>query len=475
MPARQFFTVTVPAVFCLLGWCGQGIGAPLWLASFLSNNTSKPDGNASSPQLEELTGPDAASAQLEELTGPYFVVFFASLAFNFLYWPLIAAPLWRGSLAIEIRYACSRRGALKLFAIGLCNGANGLLRLYASSTHRVPGALQPILAQATLFFTVLGSSLCLGKTYGCRQLAAVGLVLIGIAVSLLPTFVALAEGDPAATALQSGPAWPFVFVLSCVPLAAMNILQESVFDDLPRFSVPFLLAVTSLLQFLFVASSFWTDIIAGFGASGDLRSFITHMTYGFGCFFHAPAAENPERCALCAPLGVTYFAAYVASYFFGGLLVRGSSANFQSLLVNLASALCIYFWIAFPRINTWSSGKSYSTFEIVATSAAVGPIALGTFLFRYFEPPSSRQAALDLENDPALLDGFPSDVRSDAARERADGGASGEMPKSCVRNRGASEDAWASRMTSLQAQLLEPNAANIQQPAAADRAVPPSS
>ena len=85
MPARPFFSVTVPAFFCLLGWCGQGIGAPLWLASFLSNNASAPD------------AANAASAQLEELTGPYFVVFFASLAFNFLYWPLIAAPLWRGA------------------------------------------------------------------------------------------------------------------------------------------------------------------------------------------------------------------------------------------------------------------------------------------------------------------------------------------------------------------------------------------
>ena len=172
----------VAAICCLLGWVGQSVGAPLWLATFISR-----DGRM--------------------LTGPYFVrirysiplavclarlqpsgrsrrasqvVFFASLSFNFLYWPMVVGPLVGGRLRKECLYARTQRGALKLLGVGVCNGTNGLLLLYASSTSRVPGALQPILQQATLLFTVVGSTVFLNKRYGAKQLGAVFLVAVGI-------------------------------------------------------------------------------------------------------------------------------------------------------------------------------------------------------------------------------------------------------------------------------------------------------
>ena len=42
--------------------------------------------------------------------------------------------------------------------------------------------------------------------------------------------------------------WAFVLALSCAPNAAMNLVQESVFDDVPTFSLPLLLALTSAWQ-----------------------------------------------------------------------------------------------------------------------------------------------------------------------------------------------------------------------------------
>jgi hypothetical protein len=224
---------------------------------------------------------------------------------------------------------------------------------------------------------------------------------------LLPIFRALARGNPSETALQSGPLWPLVFVLSCAPAAGMNLVQETIFDDVPTFSVPFLLALTSAVQFGFVAACIWTDAVPHFGASGSLHALGEHLAYGFECFFSPDNSDNPRRCHLCAPIGLLFLASYAASYFFGSRVVRASSANFQSLLVNLASALCIYFWIALPAVNRWSDGKTYTPFEVACTSSALLPIVAGTMLFRHFEPPTEREAACADNLPLAVQDELP--------------------------------------------------------------------
>ena len=94
-----------------------------------------------------------------------------------MYWPLVAVVAFDrreastgARLSAEIAYLRTRRGVVKILAIGVCNSLNGLLQVYASSTTRVPGALQPILLQSTLLFTVVGSKLFLRKAYSKGQL-----------------------------------------------------------------------------------------------------------------------------------------------------------------------------------------------------------------------------------------------------------------------------------------------------------------
>ena len=56
--------LAVYSFLTLLGWIGQGVGVPLFLATFIDA-----DGNFT--------------------TGPYFVVLFCSIVFNFVYLSLI--------------------------------------------------------------------------------------------------------------------------------------------------------------------------------------------------------------------------------------------------------------------------------------------------------------------------------------------------------------------------------------------------
>lgn len=391
----------VSVVTCL-GWVGQGIGLPLFLATF-------------------------ESTEGKLVTGPYFIVSFISLLFVAVFWPLVAAPLWRGELRRECVYARTWRGGGKLFFYGACGGANGLLSVYSSSTSRVPGALQPILRQSTLLFTVLGSRLFLKKRYGWGQLGAACLVLLGIGVSLLPTIgqllhhanqtsahVATGGANEAADAADAGGAaafavaaaagsgasglgaalWPLAMTLACAPVAAMNIVQESIFDDLPAFSVPFLLATTSLAQAGFIHVCFWSDVLPGFGTSADLGAFWANMAHGYGCFFEPASSENPARCYLCLPLGLAYLASLAGSLFYGSKVVLLASANLQALLITLASASCIYFWLVFRGIATWSGGGGYSLADVVTTSLALLPLAAGVILFRMYEPETGRVGAL---------------------------------------------------------------------------------
>lgn len=373
-----------------VGWFGQGVGLPLFLATFENDRGML-------------------------VTGPYFIASLLSTAFVVALSPTVLVSMCRGGLQRERAYARTWRGGGKLTFFGVCNGVSGLLKVYASSTTRVEGALQPILVQSTLLFTVLGSRIYLRKRYGWGQLRAAGLVLLGIGISLVPSVgrlirpagngtAAEAEGGDGgvlgalapmvgvggASQASSSVLWPLVLVLACAPVAAMNIVQESIFDDVPAFDVPYLLASTSLVQLLFIGACWWTDIVPSFGTSSDLDTFWKNMVRGVTCFFEPHSSDNPARCGLCAPLGGAYFASILVSLYFGSKVVRLASANLQALLITLASATCIYFWLAFHSIARWSGGKVYTVADVVATSVALAPLAMGVVLFRLYEPDAAR-------------------------------------------------------------------------------------
>ena len=192
------------------------------------------------------------------------VVWFCALLFNCLFW-VLAAREWKLNRISPATYAYTfSRKHYNLVLIGLFNALNGIFVVYSSSATRVPTALQPILLQAVLPFTLVFSKPLLHKkwvlvatlppaphhclatpspvlpyftavvyvgavSWGCRysgrQLLGCLVVLLSILVFFVPTFVDLAQGKSSAH-FESGWWWPMVLVLACLPAALMNIYEE---------------------------------------------------------------------------------------------------------------------------------------------------------------------------------------------------------------------------------------------------------
>lgn len=78
----------------------------------------------------------------------------------------------------------------------------------------------------TLFF----SKILLKKTYLFKQVLGAIVAIISVLVFFIPTFVYLANGTEN-DHFQSGWWWPVILILSAVPAALMNIIEELIFED----------------------------------------------------------------------------------------------------------------------------------------------------------------------------------------------------------------------------------------------------
>lgn len=365
---KKAFLVFAFTAISVIAGTGQSVGLPMWIASFAS-----PHGLA---------------------TGVYFVVFFASAMFNVIFWPLSLYQWSTGGITKEtVRYTFSRKH-YKLMLIGFCDAMNGILTVYSSSNTRVPGALQPILLQSIIPFTLIFSRIILKKKYLKAQLGGAGLVIAGIVVSLIPTILAAAQGGRN-TELQSGWWWPLILVVGAVPGVLMNVLEESVFEDEPTYNITLLVAFESLYQVITVAAFFWTDIIPGFGTSTSLPAFVSQVKAGFSCFF-APASLAIPHCKYSALLGFNFALMYCITYGCGSVLMKLASANYNGLVSAITNPLVVMFWIAFPAINLWAGGATYTALDIGCDLAAMPVMGLGIYLFRRFEPDGLTRRATSL-------------------------------------------------------------------------------
>eukprot|EP00041_Stephanoeca_diplocostata_P019398 m.418374 g.418374 ORF g.418374 m.418374 type:complete len:214 (+) comp21291_c0_seq7:421-1062(+) len=105
--------------------------------------------------------------------GPYFVLLFCAILFSF-FFGLIAMIIYlNGGVSQEtIHYTFSRRHIL-LALVGIFNGVNGIMVVYAAPQQRNPPVLQPIFLNAAVPFTLVGSRLLLNKQYAWSQVRRV--------------------------------------------------------------------------------------------------------------------------------------------------------------------------------------------------------------------------------------------------------------------------------------------------------------
>ena len=353
------FTIVavVLSILNVLAGSGQSIGLVLFLGSF------------------------------KGLTGVYFVLFFCSLSFTIVF-TLFA--LWFGYKKQITASMLSIRWVKYMLIVGVFDALNGFLIVFSSHASRVPAALSSILIQSIIPFTFIFSKILLRKKYRLIHILAVGVVMVGIIFSLVPTFKRMGE-SPDSTHLAHGWYWPFVFIIGCLPAALMNIFQEKLQikytqkarenqERITRFSVMYFQAVESTFQFGTIALCFALDIVPGFGTSPDIDTFWTTFSNGFKCFFNDPSLAG-GRCNYAGATGVLFIVSYLGTYITSTFLTDHVSANWLSILTSVSPLIATSFWFIFPSVNTWAGGDPMDGWDIGFSLGALPIIFIGMFFY----------------------------------------------------------------------------------------------
>jgi len=112
-------------------------------------------------------------------TGPYFIVLWCSFLFNCFFWPIVFYRIRKGIITPEMR---TYKKHYKLVLIGVFDALNGILVVFASPLSRTPGALQAILVQTTIPFTIVISKFMIRKTYSFDQIIGGVMTVLGCLV-----------------------------------------------------------------------------------------------------------------------------------------------------------------------------------------------------------------------------------------------------------------------------------------------------
>lgn len=332
----------------ILGTSGQKIALPLFIGSFGG------------------------------LVGGYFTVFWCSCLFNLFFWPICLYRIYKGHITNEMKDYCKKKH-LKFILIGILNGLNGILIVYASSLSRTPGSQAAVLSTQVIPFTMLLSRFLLKKKYSSMQKLGGFLTMKGMAITLIPEFNSMGESKASSPII-----WPIIYIIGIIPGVLMNIMVENVFEDFSKFDNIFLLSWQSLYTLLTVGFLFWTDIIPGFGTSQTFEDFSTRFSNGFSCFFD-PGSTSVGKCNYSALLGIIYTFAYCLLYIYSADLMKYASANSTAIVSSVSPVVCIFFWILFDGLNKWGGGSEYTRLQIICYFMSLSLLIVGIVIYRKSE------------------------------------------------------------------------------------------
>jgi len=321
-------------------------------------------------------------------TGPYFIVLWCSFLFNCFFWPIVFYRIRKGIITPEMR---TYKKHYKLVLIGVFDALNGILVVFASPLSRTPGALQAILVQTTIPFTIVISKFMIRKTYSFDQIIGGVMTVLGCLVSLIPKF-----DNPDIGSFEFY--WPLIYLIGIIPSVLMNIMEESIFNDIHDFDGYYMLAWESLYQVTTVGILFWTDILPGFGTSDSIANWGSRIGNGLTCFWN-PLGSTSDNCSFCFLLGAIFTVAYCFSYVFGAQMMKIASANSTAVVQSLAPTISIFFWLIFTGLNRWAGGDSYTKLDIICYSISVVIIGIGVIMYRRAEKTKLKQDYAKLSDE----------------------------------------------------------------------------
>lgn len=302
-------------------------------------------------------------------TGPYFllvfcsamfvVVFFAAMfirdAAHWIYRRLVKLRNGKEVPPVERSYVSH----LHLFIIGALDSVNGLILLYAA--HPTAAALHPILAQSTIPFTFVFSYVLMRSQFTikffCLELLSTVIVSVGVLVSLVPVFVAIAS-DP--SAVGSSAIWPIIFVTGFIPGALMNVVQEKYSKRKENLDYLHLLGWVSAYQILTDAFFFWSNFVVPATNVQNFADLGGMVDKGFGCLVGHEILVNGTskgNCKMAALDTALFVGGYVGTYTFTALMLKMASSIFYILSNAPVAPMTdvIFFIFGMDKIN-WATG-----------------------------------------------------------------------------------------------------------------------
>ena len=330
-------------------------------------------------------------------TGNYTVVLTCSIIFNLVFWPIVLYRYLNGLISKKTtQFNKSWKSFMVIMAVGCCDGANGILTVFASDGDRVPPPLQPILLQFSTIFTLVLSKYMLDRKYNLKHYLAVLGVFVGIVISMIPTFIQI--GDGVSLEFQNGWAWGLILIVATIPGVLMNILEEQVFDDIRSYDIYLFLAYESLFQVLFVGAFFWSDIIPGFGTSTSISSWSENFANGFKCMFGNELNDH-SYCDYTMLLIILFSLAYCGTYVYSAYLIKHASANFNAFIATIGSPLSTIFWILVPAATKWAQGPNVTGGDMLAYLVATVVIVPSSFYFRRYELEDKRNHLAEMGSE----------------------------------------------------------------------------
>jgi len=372
IPVSFRLALAIFCVGCIIGQSTQTISLPLFLSTLLAG---------------DVPGMPA-----------YFVIWFCSFCFAIIFGSGAIFLVLKGNVTPEMR---AWKWHKYLALIGFFDAANGILIVYSAFLSRVPGPVGAILSNSTILYTIFFSKIILHKKYNMKQLFGVLLVLIGILITLIPTFVVIHKGQ---TGKAANWYWPLVALIGYLPSALMNIIQEKMQEKFnaeakvdKRFSVIYLQAIESTYQWLSMCFLFWTDLIPGFGVSGGISIWWNTFVFDWKCFLGFSSAELIcERCHWSSAIGIIFISGYLLTYIFGTEMTMYASANLNAVTATIPPVIGVMFWYVFPKVNEWGGGAPLHTSDLAFNLGAIPAIVAGMLIYRMNEVEDKQPDAFEL-------------------------------------------------------------------------------
>jgi len=235
----------------------------------------------------------------------YNYPYFLNLLTTFVYIPLsfayvIPMVIWGSLITKEQRQIEWYKWAV----MGTLDGIAGLMQSF--SVNYIPsGSLIILLTQSAIPISMAISKLFLKAKYQMQHYLGAFIVIAGLIVVLLPTFLHGQSGNSNGETNFQIAMWCLIMILSCIPMTLSSVYKEKALGEL-EIDVIYLNGWVAIYQFLVTISL----VVPGAYAS-DLtwRDIPDSITNGFKCYIginSITVGDHPDDCTY-APLFVNLY------------------------------------------------------------------------------------------------------------------------------------------------------------------------